>query len=59
MVLAAEILAGRRITIRIDDTTLAFFDPESRQLLRTRPAGPHPDPRSNPSDPNAALPTAA
>jgi transposase InsO family protein len=37
-VLAAEILAGRRVTIRIDDTTLAFFDPETRELLRTRPS---------------------
>jgi transposase InsO family protein len=38
VVLAAEILAGRRVTIRIDDATLAFFDPETRQLLRTRPS---------------------
>jgi transposase InsO family protein len=36
--LAAEILAGRRVTVRIDDTTLAFFDPGTRELLRTRPS---------------------
>ena len=35
--LAAEILAGRRVSIRIDPTLLSFFDPETRQLLRTRP----------------------
>jgi hypothetical protein len=35
--LAAEILGGRRVTIRIDDTTLMFFDPDTRELLRTRP----------------------
>nr|WP_233899181.1 IS481 family transposase [Pseudonocardia dioxanivorans] len=37
LVLAAEILSGRRVTIRIDPTMLAFFDPDTRQLLRTRP----------------------
>jgi Integrase core domain len=37
-VLAAEILAGRRVTVRIDGTALAFFDPDTRQLLRTRPS---------------------
>ena len=37
LVLAAEILAGRRVSIRIDPTMLAFFDPDTRQLLRTRP----------------------
>jgi transposase InsO family protein len=37
-VLAAEILAGRRVTVRIDGTTLAFFDPDTRELLRTRPS---------------------
>jgi hypothetical protein len=37
LVLAADILDGRRVSIRIDPTTLAFFDPETRQLLRTRP----------------------
>jgi transposase InsO family protein len=37
-VLAAEILAGQRVTVRIDGTTLAFFDPETRELLRSRPS---------------------
>jgi transposase InsO family protein len=37
-VLAAEILAGRRVTVRIDATTLTFFDPDTRELLRTRPS---------------------
>ena len=37
-VLAAEILAGRRVTVRLDGTTLVFFDPETRELLRTRPS---------------------
>jgi hypothetical protein len=37
-VLAAEILAGQRVTVRIDDTTLTYFDAETRQLLRTRPS---------------------
>ncbi len=36
-VLAAEILGGRRVTIRIEDATLMFFDPDTRELLRTRP----------------------
>jgi transposase InsO family protein len=36
-VLAAEILAGRRVTIRVDGRTLSFFDPDTRELLRTRP----------------------
>ncbi|GIH47134.1 Transposase InsO and inactivated derivatives [Microbispora rosea] len=35
--LAAEILAGRRVTIRIEETTLMFLDPDTRELLRTRP----------------------
>ncbi|HEX6235769.1 MAG TPA: IS481 family transposase [Acidimicrobiales bacterium] len=63
-VLAAEILAGRRVTVRIEDTTLSFFDPETRELLRTRsspftypqaarvrgarPAGPPPRPALEP-----------
>lgn len=34
---AAEILGGRRVTIRIDDHVLLIFDPETRELLRTRP----------------------
>ena len=37
-VLAAEILGGRRVSIRIEETTLMFFDPETRELLRTRPS---------------------
>ncbi|SIS03582.1 hypothetical protein [Micromonospora avicenniae] len=64
VVLAAEILAGRRVGVRIDPATLAFFDPETRQLLRTRPnpltpqqiiglrgarpAGPPPQPSTEP-----------
>lgn len=36
-ILAAEILGGRRVTIRIEDATLMFFDPDTRELLRTRP----------------------
>jgi hypothetical protein len=35
--MAAEILAGRRVSIRIEDTTLRFFDPDTRELLRSRP----------------------
>lgn len=37
VVLAAEILNGRRVTVRIEEHTLMFFDPETRELLRTRP----------------------
>jgi Integrase core domain len=64
IVLAADILGGRRVSIRIDQKTLSFFDPETRQLLRTRPnpltpdevsrlrgirpAGPPPTPRTEP-----------
>jgi transposase InsO family protein len=63
-ILAAEILRGRQITIRIDAATLLFFDPDTRELLRARPnpltpeqalrlrgarpAGPPPRPRSEP-----------
>ncbi|WP_415925992.1 IS481 family transposase [Streptomyces sp. AK02-04a] len=36
-VLAAEILGGRQVDIRIDEETLSFFDPSSRELLRVRP----------------------
>jgi hypothetical protein len=35
---AAEILAGRMVSIRIEEATLMFFDPGSRVLLRTRPS---------------------
>ena len=74
VVLAAEILGGRRVTIRIDGKSMVFFDPET-ELLRTRPspfthnqatrfhgarpAGPHPGPRSNRSGSSAGPPTAA
>ena len=37
-VLAAEILGGRRAGIRIEQNTLMFFDPATRELLRTRPS---------------------
>ncbi|WTS84378.1 IS481 family transposase [Streptomyces sp. NBC_00104] len=63
-VLAAEILGGRQVGIRIDEETLSFFDPSSRELLRVRPnpltsekvqrlhglrpAGPPPRPRVEP-----------
>ena len=63
-VLAAEILGGRQVGIRIDAQTLSFFDLETRELLRTRPnplsaseilrvrgarpAGPAPTPRAAP-----------
>ncbi len=36
-VLAAEILGGRQVGIRIDEETLSFFDLSSRDLLRVRP----------------------
>lgn len=36
-ILAAEILAGRRVTVRIEEHTLMFFNPDTRELLRTRP----------------------
>jgi hypothetical protein len=64
IVLAAEILGGRRVSIRLDAQTLAFFDPQTRELLRTRsnpltaeavsrlrgarPAGPPPQPPTGP-----------
>lgn len=64
VILAAEILAGRRVGIRIEPATLLFFDLDSRQLLRsrpnplmpaqvarlrgTRPAGPPPRPQVEP-----------
>ncbi len=37
VVLAAEILSGRRLGIRIERDTLMFFDLDSRELLRVRP----------------------
>jgi len=36
-VIAAEILGGRRVGVRIEEHTLMFFDPHTRELLRTRP----------------------
>ncbi|WP_435825979.1 IS481 family transposase [Micromonospora zamorensis] len=64
LVLAAEILGGRRVGIRIEAATLSFFDLDTRQLLRTRPnpltpadisrlrgvrpAGPPPQPATGP-----------
>ena len=63
-VAAGEILAGRNVSIRIEDKTLMFFDPATRELLRTqpspltwdqarkvrgaRPAGPPPRPSAEP-----------
>ena len=35
--LAAEILAGRQVGIRIEPAVLMFFDLDTRELLRTRP----------------------
>lgn len=62
--LAAEILGGQLVGIRIEQNTLMFFDPATRVLLRTRPnpltpaqvtrlrgarpAGPPPRPPSEP-----------
>jgi transposase InsO family protein len=64
IVLAAEILAGRRVGIRIEPATLMFYDLDTRELLRTRtnplgpdevrrlrglrPAGPPPRPSTEP-----------
>jgi hypothetical protein len=36
--IAAEILGGMLVSIRIEDSTLMFFDPATRVLLRTRPS---------------------
>jgi hypothetical protein len=36
--IAAEILGGQLVSIRIEETTLMFFDPATRVLLRTRPS---------------------
>ena len=35
--IAAEILGGMLVSIRIEQATLMFFDPQTRVLLRTRP----------------------
>ena len=69
VLLAAEILGGRRVGIRIEPATLMIYDLDSRELLRTRPnplthdqvrrlrgnrpAGPPPRP-SRRADPGAA-----
>lgn len=37
VVVAAEILAGRQVGIRIERDTLMFFDLDTRELLRVRP----------------------
>ena len=37
VLLAAEILGGRRVGIRIEPELLMFYDLDSRELLRTRP----------------------
>jgi transposase InsO family protein len=63
-VLAAEILRGRPVIVRIEPHTLMFLDPQTRELLRVRPnpltpeqarrlqgarpAGPPPRPRTEP-----------
>jgi transposase InsO family protein len=63
-VLAAEILGGRPVIVRIEPRTLMFVDPDTRELLRVRPnpltreqtprlqgarpAGPPPRPRTEP-----------
>jgi transposase InsO family protein len=72
--LAAEILGGRRVNIRLEEATLMFFDPTTPELLRTRPnplsweqarklrdarPAPHPDPQWNRSPCNSAPPTMA
>jgi transposase InsO family protein len=36
--IAAEILGGQLVSIRIEENTLMFFDPASRVMLRTRPS---------------------
>jgi transposase InsO family protein len=43
IVLAAEILGGRRVSIRVERNLLMFFDPDTRQLLRSRPNPLSPD----------------
>jgi hypothetical protein len=43
VLLAAEILAGRQVGVRIEPATLMFFDPDTRELLRVRPNPLTPD----------------
>jgi transposase InsO family protein len=33
-----EVFGGRRVSVRIEQNTLMFFDPVTRELLRTRPS---------------------
>src|SRR3954471_24500005 len=63
-ILAAEILGGRPVIVRIEPQTLMFLEPDTRELLRVRPnpltseqtlrlqgarpAGPPPRPKSEP-----------
>jgi transposase InsO family protein len=37
IILAAEILAGRQVGVRVEPATLMFFDIDTRELLRARP----------------------
>jgi transposase InsO family protein len=37
LVLVAEVLGGRRVSVRVEQNTLLFFDPDTRDLLRIRP----------------------
>jgi hypothetical protein len=73
--LAAEILGGRRVGIRIEPATLMFYDLATRELLRTRknpltpkqvkslrgvrPAGPPPRPQPSRSGSSAGPATPA
>jgi hypothetical protein len=73
VLVAAEILRGQRVGIRIEPDLLMIYDLDSRDLLRTRPnpltqdqvrrlggnrpAGPSPSHRSNPSGCSAGLRT--
>jgi hypothetical protein len=45
-VLAAEILPGRLVSIRIEPQTLLFFDPATPELLRSRPTH-SPEPKTS------------
>lgn len=73
IVLAAEILGGRRVGARIEPATLMFYDLDTRELLRTRtnpltpdevngsavsgPPGHHPGRRPSRSGSNGGPPT--
>jgi hypothetical protein len=75
IVLAAEILGGRRVGVRIEPATLMFYDLDARELLRTRtnpltpdevkrlrgvrPAGPPPRPSAERSGCSGGCPTPA